>query len=52
MTDWGLGAQIAATGILTVFGVLGVLSLVLWLSSNLIRKILYKKPQKSAEKQD
>ena len=40
MTDWGFAAQVAGIGFLTVFVVLGILSLVIWLVSLLILKIV------------
>jgi hypothetical protein len=39
MVDWGFAAQIAGVGFLTVFVVLGVLSLVLWLLNVLLNKV-------------
>ena len=38
MVDWGFALQIAGIGFLTVFVVLGTLSLVLWLVSLLVPK--------------
>ncbi|MBC8511610.1 MAG: OadG family protein [Dehalococcoidia bacterium] len=39
MVDWGFAAQIAGVGFLTVFVVLGILSLILWLLSLLLNKV-------------
>ena len=39
MVDWGFAAQIAGIGFLTVFVVLGILSLVLWLVSLLLNRV-------------
>jgi len=39
MVDWGFAAQIAGIGFLTVFVVLGILSLILWLLSLLLNKL-------------
>lgn len=38
MVDWGFAAQIAGIGFLTVFVVLGILSLGLWLVNLLLNK--------------
>ena len=42
MVDWGFAAQIAGIGFLTVFAVLGILALVLWLVSLLVGKVVAK----------
>ena len=42
MVDWGFAAQIAGIGFLTVFAVLGILSLVLWLLNVLLNKVTRK----------
>ncbi len=42
MVDWGFAAQIAGVGFLTVFVVLGILSLILWLLSLLLNKVTRK----------
>ena len=42
MVDWGFAAQIAGVGFLTVFVVLGILSLILWLLSVLLNKVTRK----------
>ena len=42
MIDWELAAQIAGIGFLTVFVVLGLLSLVLWLVSLLLSRLTAK----------
>ena len=42
MIDWGFAAQIAGVGFLTVFVVLGILSLVLWLLTLLLSKVTRK----------
>ena len=39
MVDWGFAAQIAGIGFLTVFVVLGILSLILWLLNKVTRKL-------------
>ena len=39
MVDWGFAAQIAGVGFLTVFVVLGILSLILWLLSLLLNRV-------------
>ena len=39
VVNWGFAAQIAGIGFLTVFVVLGILSLVLWLVTLLITKV-------------
>jgi Na+-transporting methylmalonyl-CoA/oxaloacetate decarboxylase gamma subunit len=43
MVDWGFAAQIAGVGFLTVFVVLGILSLILWLVSLLVPRVLGKR---------
>jgi len=48
MVDWGFAAQIAGIGFLTVFVVLGILSLVLWLVNLLLNKVIGK-PGKSKQ---
>lgn len=40
MVDWGFAVQIAGIGFLTVFAVLGILSLVLWLVSLLVYRVI------------
>jgi len=40
MVDWGLATRIAGFGFLTVFVVLGVLSLILWLVSLLLYRVV------------
>jgi len=40
MIDWGLVVQIAGFGFVTVFVVLSILSLVLWLVSLLIYRVI------------
>ena len=42
MVDWGFAAQIAGIGFLTVFVVLGILYLILWLVSLLAPKVTSK----------
>ena len=42
MVNWGFAAQIAGVGFLTVFVVLGILSLILWLVSLLVPKVVGK----------
>ena len=42
MTDWGFTAQIAGVGFITVFVVLGILSLVLWFMNLLFNKAVDK----------
>lgn len=48
MVDWGFAAQLAGIGFLTVFVVLGILSLVLWLMNLLLNKVIGK-PGKSKQ---
>jgi len=48
MVDWGFATQIAGIGFLTVFVVLGILSLVLWLVNLLLNKVIGK-PGKSKQ---
>lgn len=48
MVDWGEAVQIAGIGFLTVFIVLGILSLVLWLMNLLLNKV-FGKPGKSKQ---
>jgi hypothetical protein len=43
MTEWLLAGKIAATGFLTVFVVLCVLSLVLWIISLLLYRVFTKR---------
>jgi Na+-transporting methylmalonyl-CoA/oxaloacetate decarboxylase gamma subunit len=51
MTDWGLATRIAGFGFLTVFVVLGVLSLVLWLVSLLLHRVFSRREKaEQAEK--
>jgi Na+-transporting methylmalonyl-CoA/oxaloacetate decarboxylase gamma subunit len=51
MIDWGLAARIAGFGFLTVFAVLGILSLVLWLISLLLYRVIgSRKKAEQAEK--
>jgi Na+-transporting methylmalonyl-CoA/oxaloacetate decarboxylase gamma subunit len=40
MVDWGLAGRIAGFGFLTVFVVLGILSLALWLVSLLLYRVV------------
>lgn len=49
MIDWGFAAQIAGIGFLTVFVVLGILSLVLWLVSLLVPKVVDKMSKGKSE---
>jgi hypothetical protein len=43
MIDWGLSTRIAGLGFLTVFVVLGALSLIIWLVSLLLYRIIGKR---------
>jgi Na+-transporting methylmalonyl-CoA/oxaloacetate decarboxylase gamma subunit len=43
MVDWGLATRIAGFGFLTVFAVLGILSLILWLVSLLLYRVVGKR---------
>jgi Na+-transporting methylmalonyl-CoA/oxaloacetate decarboxylase gamma subunit len=46
MTDWGQALQVGGTGFLTVFIVLGILSLVIWMVSMVMNKLI-NRPKKS-----
>jgi Na+-transporting methylmalonyl-CoA/oxaloacetate decarboxylase gamma subunit len=52
MVDWGLAGRIAGFGLLTVFVVLGILSLALWLVSLLLYRVINRrnKPEQQAER--
>lgn len=47
MVDWGQAARIGVTGFLTVFVVLGILSLVLWGVSSLLFRLTKKQDKNS-----
>ena len=49
MVDWVFAAQIAGIGFLTVFVVLGILSLVLWLVSLLLNRVTGKAQKAKTE---
>ena len=42
MIDWGFAAQVAGIGFLTVFVVLGILALILWVVSLFTNRIVNK----------
>jgi Na+-transporting methylmalonyl-CoA/oxaloacetate decarboxylase gamma subunit len=48
MVDWGQALQVGGFGFLTVFVVLGILSLVMWLVSMIMNKTI-NRPKKIAD---
>jgi Na+-transporting methylmalonyl-CoA/oxaloacetate decarboxylase gamma subunit len=51
MIDWMEALRVGGFGFLTVFAVLIILAVALWLQSNILYRILHRKEQKKQEKE-